>query len=118
MWNAKIVCIEKNGSFGFFKDEIVEVVNGKIKEYAITFDSIKHLNEQMLAKFEEIGKEDLIFEYSRYEDMNGYWVEIKTTNKEYVISGGHFNSKEEVFRFYIKSKRYFGNRLKGRVEIL
>lgn len=62
--------------------------------------------------------DDLNFEYGEYKDMSGFWVEIKSIKKEYVVSGGHFNSKEEVFRFYIKSKRYFGNRLKGRVEVL
>lgn len=60
---------------------------------------------------------DLNFEYGEYEDMPGFWVEIKSTGIEYVVSGGHFNTKKDVFEFFIKSKRYFGERLKGKVEI-
>lgn len=60
----------------------------------------------------------LMFEYGTYEDMPGFWVEIKTEDKECVVSGGHFNSKKDVFSFYLKSKRYFGERLKGKVEVL
>lgn len=61
---------------------------------------------------------DLSFEYGEYEDIPGFWVEIKSIRTKCVIVGGHFNTKKEVFRFYLQSKRYFGERLKGRVEIL
>lgn len=61
---------------------------------------------------------DLNFEYGEYEDMSGFWVEIKSIRTECVIAGGHFNTKKEVFGFFIKSKRYFGKRLKGKVEVL
>lgn len=59
----------------------------------------------------------LNFTYGSYDNIKGYWCEIKDDNEEYVISGGYFETKEDVFKFYLKSKKYFGNRLKGKVEI-
>lgn len=55
--------------------------------------------------------------YGSYDNMKGYWCEIKDDNEEYVISGGYFEKKEDVFKFYLQSKKYFGDRLKGKVEV-
>lgn len=60
---------------------------------------------------------DLKFNYGLYENMPGFWVEIESVVSSELISGGHFNTMNEVYRFYIRSKRYFGKRLKGKVRV-
>lgn len=65
---------------------------------------------------------DVEFRYGEYDDMDGFWVDIvvldvKKGDNEVVVAGGHFNTQKEVFRFYLKSKKYFGKSMEGQVKI-
>jgi hypothetical protein len=59
---------------------------------------------------------ELNFTYGTYDNMAGYWAEI-TTEDGIKVHGGHFNAKADVYRFYCKSRRYFGERLKSAMSI-
>jgi len=65
---------------------------------------------------------DVEFQYGEYDNLDGFWVEVIVIgatqgDNQIVITGGHFNTKKEVFKFYLQSKKYFGKRLLGKVEI-